>query len=153
MTFVLIIGGIDLSVGSVLALGGAVLGTSLVRDGLSLPLAAAACVGAGLACGAVNGLLVTRWMLPSFIVTLGMMEIARGGAYLITRSQTQYIGARIEIIADTSVLGLSLPFLAAVATVVAGQVLLSGTAFGRYMRAIGANEESARLSGITTGRV
>lgn len=149
MTFVLIVKGIDLSVGSVLALSMAVLGVCLVRLGLSMPVAIAACLGVGLVCGALNGLLVVAWRLPAFIVTLAMLEAARGAAYLVTESRTEYIGARIEVVADTTVLGLSLPFLVAVAIVVAGQVVLSSTPFGRRMVAIGINEEAARLSGIT----
>jgi ribose transport system permease protein len=148
MTFVLIIAGIDLSVGSVLALSGAVLGVCLVQFKWPLPLALGACLCSGLICGVLNGLVVVRWAIPSFIVTLGMLEIARGGAYLVTNSQTQYIGSAIEMIAGTSVLGLSLPFLLAVLIVVIGQVVLSHTVFGRYVIATGANEEAVRLSGI-----
>ncbi len=148
MTFVLIVGGIDLSVGSVLALGGALLGVCLVKYQLPLPVAVAACLGVGLVCGFVNGVVIARWAIASFIVTLGMMEMARGGAYLVANSQTQYIGGPIEAIAETSVLGLSLPFLVAVAVVVAGQFVLSHTVFGRRMIAVGANEDAARLSGV-----
>jgi len=148
MTFVLIIGGIDLSVGSVLALGGAVLGLALTGWGLPLPVAILLCVAAGMACGAANGLMAARWRLPSFIVTLGMLEAARGGAYLVTGSETQYIGARIEWIASLGYFGLSLPFAAACVVVVLAQFTLSRTVFGRRMFAIGGSEEVARLSGI-----
>jgi ribose transport system permease protein len=102
----------------------------------------------GLACGAFNGLVSIGWNLPSFIVTLGMLEIARGEAHFLTKSQTQYIGSVIEPIADTAVLGLSCPFLLALVLVAAGQLVLSRTVFGRYLVAIGTNEEAVRLSGI-----
>jgi ribose transport system permease protein len=148
MTFVIIIGGIDLSVGSVLALSGATLGLSLVNLNLPLPVAIVCCLCVGLICGAINGLATIRWSLPSFIVTLGMLEIARGGAYLATNSQTLYVGGAVERIAEISFLGLSLPFLVAVLIVVAGQVTLSRTVFGRYALAIGANEEVVRFSGV-----
>lgn len=148
MTYVLIIAGIDLSVGSVLALGGAVLGVCLVQWGLPLAAAIPVCLAVGLACGALNGFMTIRWQLPSFIVTLGMMEAARGGAYLVTNSKTQYIGSSIERVAETNLFGLSLPFLLAIIVVMLAQLLLSGTVFGRHMFAVGANEESARLSGI-----
>jgi ribose transport system permease protein len=148
MTFVLMLGGIDLSVGSVLGLSGVVLGACLGPLGLSLPAAVAASLLTGLACGAVNGLLTVRLALPSFIVTLGMMEIARGAAYSVSRSQTAYLGARVEWIADASLLGLSLPALLALAVSAAGQVVLSRTVFGRYVVAIGTNEEAVRLAGI-----
>jgi len=148
MTFVLIIAGIDLSVGSVMALAGAVLGVCLVRFNLPLPAAIAACLAVGIVCGLANGFVVIQWRLPAFIVTLGMLEIARGAAYLVTDSRTVYIGGPVEIIADTSILGLSLPFIIAVCVVVMGQVILSRTVFGRYLIAIGTNEEAVRLSGI-----
>ncbi len=152
MTLVLVIAGIDLSVGSVMAVSGAVLGTLSVIRGWPLPAAVTAALGVGLACGLFNGLVSVRWKLPSFIVTLGMLEIARGGAHLITQSQTQYIGASVGIIADTKLLGLSLPFWLALATVAAGQFVLSRTVFGRYLVAIGTNEEAVRLSGISPTR-
>lgn len=148
MTFVLIIAGIDLSVGSVLALSGAVLGIALVQWHLPLIPAVVVCLLVGLTCGAANGLVTIRWQLPSFIVTLGMLEIARGAAYLVTQSRTIYVGGPVEVIAETAVLGLSLPFLLAIAVVAAGQLALTRTIFGRYLVAIGANEEAVRLSGI-----
>ena len=149
MTFVLMIGGIDLSVGSVLGLAGAVLGTlCLLHFPFALPVALAAALAVGLGCGLFNGLVVVRWNMPSFIVTLGMMEIARGAAYIVTDSRTQYIGAPVGRIADASLAGLSLPFMIALAAVIAGQVVLSRTVFGRHLVAIGTNEEAVRLSGI-----
>ena len=150
MTFVLIIGGIDLSVGSILALSGAVLGVCLVRFDMPLAAGLLACLATGLLCGAINGLVVIVWRLPSFIVTLGMLEIASGGAYLLTNSQTQYIGGKVEAIADISLFGLSFPFLMAAVIVAAGQFALSHTVFGRHALALGANAEAARLSGIRT---
>ncbi|MBM4038687.1 MAG: ABC transporter permease [Planctomycetes bacterium] len=148
MTYVLILGGIDLSVGSVLALSGAVLGVCLAKGKFPLPLAIVACLGVGLACGAVNGLLAVQWRLPSFIVTLGMLEMARGAAFLVTRMETLYIGSPVAGVAKASVLGVPLSFLIAVAAVAAGQFVLARTVFGRYVVAIGTNEEAVRLSGI-----
>jgi len=148
MTFVLIIAGIDLSVGSVMALASAVLGLFLVKFNFPLPAAIAVCLVVGILCGTANGLVIIRWKLPAFIVTLGMLEIARGAAYLVTDSRTIYIGGPVEVIAEASILGLSLPFIIAVAIVVAGQLVLSRTVFGRYLIAIGTNEEAVRLSGI-----
>lgn len=153
MTLVLIIAGIDLSVGSVLALGGAVLGLALTAWGLPLLPAVILCVLVGMGCGAINGIMVARWRLPAFIVTLGMLEAARGGAYLVTGSKTHYIGASVEWINARTFMGLSLPFLIAILVVIGGQILLSHTVLGRRMFAIGGNEESARLSGIPVGRV
>jgi ribose transport system permease protein len=147
MTFVLIIAGIDLSVGSVMALSGAVLGVALVNWGLPLGLAVLVCPLVGLICGAANGLVIVRWRLPSFIVTLGMLEVARGAAYLVTDSRTIYVRS-IGVITEPVVWGLSAPFFLAIAVVAVGQLVLSRTVFGRYLVAIGTNEEAVRLSGI-----
>jgi len=148
MTYVLVIAEIDLSVGSVLGLCSGVLGVAVTQWHWPLPLAIVAGLATGLACGAFNGGVSLRWRLPSFIVTLGMLEMARGGAHAVTRSQTQYIGAPIAGIAETHVLGLSLPFLVSIAVVVIAQLVLTRTVFGRYLIAIGTNEEAVRLSGI-----
>jgi ribose transport system permease protein len=149
MTLVLIIAGIDLSVGSVMALGAAVLGVALVNWDLPLALAVILCLGTGLAAGLANGFISVRWAIPSFIVTLGMLEMARGGAYLVTGSRSVFVGAGVGAVGTPLPgLGLSPAFLLAVLVVVAGQVLLSRTVFGRYMVAIGTNPEAVRLSGI-----
>jgi ribose transport system permease protein len=149
MTFVLVVGGIDLSVGSVLALGAAILGVGLVDWGIPLPTAIGLALIAGLLCGLANGLLSVGWSIPSFIVTLGMLEVARGAAYLVTDSKTAYIGETIEPIgAPLPSLGLSPAFVLAIALVAFGEVVLSRTVLGRYAVAIGTNEEAVRLSGV-----
>lgn len=149
MTFVLIIAGIDLSVGSVLAFSGSALGVALVDWHWPLWPSVGLCLAAGVACGLANGLCTVRWSIPSFIVTLGMLEVARGGAYLFTNSQTKYIGSTIEGFGTPIPgIGLSPSFFAALSIVLIGQVILSHTVFGRYALAIGGNEESARLSGV-----
>ena len=150
---VLVAGEIDLSVGSVLAVSQGVLGVAMTQLGWSWPAAIAAGLTTGLLAGLVNGAIVVRWALPSFIVTLGMMEAARGGAYLVTGSRTQYIGTDIEWLADLSWLGLSAPFLAAVALVILAEVVLTRTVLGRQAIAIGTNEEAVRLAGVDTRRV
>lgn len=144
MTFVLIIAGIDLSVGSVMALSGAVLGVLLVQANLPVTLALPAALAVGLLCG----LVVITWSLPSFIVTLGMLEMARGATYLVTQSRTIYIPGYLDFVTETRLLGVSLPFVLAVVIVLIGQIVLSRTVFGRYMVAVGTNAEAVRLSGI-----
>lgn len=149
MTLVLVIGGIDLSVGSVLGLGGAMLGVALMDWHWPLLAAVSACLALGLVCGVVNGLVSVRLAVPSFIVTLGMLEIARGLAYLVTRSQTKYIGAPIEALArPLGGLSCSPAFLIAAAVIVLTQLVLSRSIFGRYLVAIGTNEQAVRLAGI-----
>ena len=154
MTLVVIAGGIDLSVGSVLALSGAVLGIAMAGWGWPLWPSAALCLAVGAACGLLNGSVCVAWSIPSFIVTLGMLEVARGAAYRITDSQTQYIGPRVERLAQPIAgLGISPAFLVAVAVVLIGQVLLTRTVWGRHLVAVGSNEQAARFSGLATRRI
>jgi ribose transport system permease protein len=154
MTLVLIAACIDLSVGSVMALSSGTLALARVNWQQPLPVAIALCLGIGLLAGVANGLVIVRWAIPSFIVTLGMLEVARGGAYLVTESRSVFVGAAMgNIGSPLPVLGLSPAFILAALVVVAGQVLLSKTVLGRYIVAVGANPEAARLSGIDPRRV
>src|SRR5208283_1178150 len=106
-------------------------------------------LGVGLAAGTLNGVVSVRLGIPSFIVTLGMLEIARGLAYLTTNSQTKYIGSGVESLsAPVAGLAVSPAFFIALVLIVAGQVVLSRTVFGRYLIAIGTNEQAVRLAGI-----
>ncbi|QDU80937.1 Ribose transport system permease protein RbsC [Polystyrenella longa] len=149
MTFVLIIGGIDLSVGSVFALSGVVTGVAAVQWNWPISLAMTLGVFVGGCCGFLNGFVSERWRIPSFIVTLGMLEIARGAELMIANSQTQYIGGAVEKLGmPIPGLGITPAFLIAILFVVIAQVILSKTVFGRYLFAIGNNEEAVRLSGI-----
>lgn len=151
MTFVIITAGIDLSVGAVMAFAGSMLGLAMVDWSWSLMAALPLAVFAGLLCGWVNGWVSVRFAVPSFIVTLGMMQIARGLAYLGTDSQTKYIGSPVEWLGlPIPGLGISWAFLFAVLVVVIGQVILKRTVFGRYVLVVGANEEAATFSGINT---
>ncbi|RLA28517.1 MAG: ABC transporter permease [Gammaproteobacteria bacterium] len=151
MTFVLIVAGIDLSVGSVLGFSAAVVGVAAIGWGMPLPIACLLGVGVGIICGAVNGILVSYFSLPSFIVTLGMLEMARGLAYVTTDSQTVYIGAGIQRIAlPLPGIGVSAALIFSLLLVVAAHFLLTRTVFGRYITAIGTNQKAARMSGIDT---
>ncbi len=153
MTLVILTGGIDLSVGSLLALSGAVFGQLIARSGAALPLAVAGAIVTGAGCGWLNGWITVRWRLPSFLVTLAMLEMARGAAYLVTSSQTVYLGARVDVVSAPLVAGLGPPVLVAVAVVALGQWTLDRLVFGRQVFAVGTNEESARLAGISPGRI
>ncbi len=154
MTLVLIAAGIDLSVGSVMALSSSLLALARVTWQLPLPVAVSLCLAVGLAAGLANGFITVRWSVPSFIVTLGMLEIARGGAYLVTESRSVFVGAAMgRIGVPLPGIDLSPAFLVAALVVAAGQILLSRTVLGRYIFAVGANPEAARLSGIDPRRV
>ena len=132
-----------------MAFSGTVMAVALVDRGWPFALAVAACLLVGVGCGAINGVVSVHWSIPSFIVTLGMLEMARGAAYLVTGSETKYVGQRLDWLARSiPKLGISVSFVVAIVVVVLGQVLLTRTILGRYMIAIGTNEEAVRLSGI-----
>lgn len=148
MTYVLIIAGIDLSVGSVMALAAAVAGITMVQWQWPLYLSIFVAMAVGLLAGALNGIISVAWRLPAFIVTLGMLEIARGAAYIATDSRTQYIGGPIEWLSAPSWGGVSPAFIMAIVIVIIAHLILTRSVFGRYMIGIGTNEEAMRLAGV-----
>lgn len=148
MTFVLIIAGIDLSVGSVLALSAAVVSVTYLNLHWSPWLAALSGIVVATLVGALTGLISVIWRIPTFIVSLGMLEMARGSAYQLTDSRTAYIGSSFDFLADPIMLGISPSFVIAVLVIVIGQLVLTRTIFGRHLIGIGTNEEAVRLSGI-----
>lgn len=148
MTFVIITGGIDLSVGSLVALSGVVLGT-MVAGGAPLPVAVGVGLAMGTAAGIVNGLLITLGRLPPFIATLGMMSVARGAALMVTDGRPiSGFPESLRVIATGDVLGIPTPVLIMLAIYAVAHVALTRTKLGRYTYAIGGNEEAAILSGI-----
>ncbi|MCX6381289.1 MAG: ABC transporter permease, partial [Armatimonadetes bacterium] len=153
MTYVLLIGGIDLSVGSIVGVSGSLLGLALLQWHLPLGIAIPLCLASGALIGFLNGFLTVKFALPSFIVTLGMLEAGRGLAYLLTNSQTQYIGKSVERISSANVAGLTLPFFLALFLAIVAQIVLQRTTFGRHVLAVGSNEEAGRLSGIAVKKV
>ncbi len=148
MTFVLIIAGIDLSVGSVMALAAAVAGIAMVQWHWPLYLAVFVAMGTGSIAGLLNGAISVTWRLPSFIVTLGMLEVARGAAYIATDSRTQYIGGRVEWLSAPLFGGVSPAFVIAIVIVAVAHLVLTRSVFGRHMIGIGTNEEAMRLAGV-----
>jgi ribose/xylose/arabinose/galactoside ABC-type transport system permease subunit len=148
MTFVILTGGIDLSVGSLVALSGVVLASAL-QSGLPLPLALLVGVLTGAFGGLVNGSLVTLGRLPPFIATLGMMSVARGLALLYTDGRpVSGFAASFRALATGRPLLIPVPVLATLALYVMAYLVLNRTRFGRYVYAIGGNEEATRLSGV-----
>ena len=169
MTCVIITGGIDLSVGSILALAGVVAALA-VQAGVPIVFGMLAGVLTGSVCGAANGLLVTRLRLPPFIATLGMMMVARGVALQITGARAvsglgQGFGVlgngslfRIEHVGsdgfpDVVFPGIPYPVLIMVVLMVLVSLMLTRTVLGRHIYAVGSNTEAARLSGVAVARV
>lgn len=164
MTMVIITGGIDLSVGSVLALSGTVTGL-LVKAGVPVPLGMTAGVLVGALCGLANGLIITKMRITPFVATLGMMLIARGTALQLTgAAPISQLGESFGVLGNGSLFrmvekqsnGLSkvifpgIPYPAILLLVVAigAAYLLRRRALGRHIYATGSNEEAARLSGV-----
>jgi len=146
--FVILTGGIDLSVGSVLGLCGGVTALMLA-SGVSIPVAILVGLLIGLIVGLINGLLVSRLKLPPFIATLGMLGIARGVVLLLTGAKTiAPLPDAFSAIANGFILGLpSLFWILIIITIIAAFVL-GRMIFGRYVYAVGSNAESSRLSGV-----
>ncbi len=150
---VIITGGIDLGVGSMLGLTGVVVAWLLTQQ-VSIPVAILVALLTGLLGGYANGLLITKMKLPPFIVTLGMMSIARGLAFAITGGETiRSLPKEFLEIGQGEIFGIPLPVLVMVLFAIAIGILLKSTKWGRYTYAIGGNEEAAHFSGINVNLV
>ena len=148
MTFVILSGGIDLSVGSVLAFAGVVMGSAL-EAGLPVTIAMLVAIAVGGGSGLINGLFITVGKLPPFISTLGMMSVARGFALLYTGGRSiSGFSRSFTAVANDSWLGIPIIIWILVVVYVIGWFVLRYTTMGRYTYAMGGNEEATRLSGI-----
>ena len=149
MTFVILTGGIDLSVGSVAGLTGIVLGLTLAH--LPIPLAIAVAVLAGGGIGLVSGLLINVFGLASFVVTLGMMAIGRSLAYILSgQTAISDIPGGLQDIVYTDVLGIPSNILFLLLLYGAAWAYLTSTKGGRTIYAVGSNREAARAAGLST---
>jgi ribose/xylose/arabinose/galactoside ABC-type transport system permease subunit len=152
-TFVIAAAGIDLSLGSVMGLAGVV--GALAVNALELPwvFGVLGCLAAGAACGFVNGFLNTRGGIPAFIVTLGMLGVARGAALVLTNGLPVYgLPAPLVYIGQGRPLGIPMPVIVFAATAVLAHFVLAYTRFGKYALVIGDNETAARAMGIRVDR-
>lgn len=148
MTFVIITAGIDLSVGSVLALSGVTMASAL-HAGVPLPAALLVGAGTGMFCGLLNGLLIAQGRLPPFISTLGMMSVARGTALVFTEGRSiSGFSESFRYFASGKILHFPMPVIIMVMIYVIAHVILAKTKLGRYAYAIGGNEEATILSGV-----
>lgn len=169
VTFVIITGGIDLSIGSVLALSGVTAGL-LAQKGVPVPISFAVAVVVGMICGFLNASMINYIKLPPFIATLGMMMIVRGTGLLLTDARNisdlpQSFGSlgnsaffKITHIDDngktiTDFVGIPWAVIMLLILALIFHYALSCTKFGRYVYAVGSNEEATRLSGINVVRV
>ena len=154
MTFVILTGGIDLSVGSVVAVVSVVTGYTLVTLGLPAPIGIPLALGAGAIVGLINGALVVKTGVHSFVITLGMLGIARGVALGTTGgSTTSGFDSGFLVLGQGAFLGIPIPVIIAAVVAIGAHIVLSRTVVGRHVYFVGSNEEAATLSGIKVGRI
>jgi ribose transport system permease protein len=158
-TFVIITGGIDLSVGTLMTFCAVITGVFLTYWGLPMPVGIVAAIAAGALSGAVSGTLIAKMKIPPFIATLGMMMLLKGLALVISGTRPIYFNdtPNFSMISQESLIGAVLPFLPIpngvmilFVVAVVSSLVLTRTAFGRYTFALGSNEEAVRLSGVNT---
>jgi ribose/xylose/arabinose/galactoside ABC-type transport system permease subunit/ABC-type sugar transport system substrate-binding protein len=152
VTFVIVSAGIDLSVGSVAALSATVLAWSATSGGVPVWLAVLMAVATGIACGLVNGVLVSYGKLPPFIATLAMLSVGRGLSLVISQGSPIAFPDSVSVLGNTLGGWLPVPVLVMIAAGLVTALVLSRTYIGRSMYAIGGNEEAARLSGLRVKR-
>lgn len=155
MTMVIIAGGIDLSVGSVVALSGVITGGLIAFNNYPVPVAVLCGILVGVLIGAFNGAVVATTSIPPFIVTLATMNIARGLAYVYTGGQP------IRVMSDQfNFIGagyfkdvIPMPVIYLIVIVIISAIILNNTKLGRYIYAVGGNREAARFAGISIPKV
>ena len=153
MTMIIICGGIDLSVGSILAMGG-LLGAMAMEKGWPVWVGVAVGVLAGMLCGWVNGFLTTRLRINPFIVTLGTLGIIRGLALIISNGlPVHQLPKSFAYLGEGTVLRVPFVLFVLIACAVIVHVILEHTKLGRYAFAIGSNQEAALYAGVNIGLV
>jgi ribose transport system permease protein len=152
MTLVIITAGIDLSVGSVVGLSGVIAAALMVNNNVNPVLSSIIALAVSTVIGTVNGLLITLFDLPPFIVTLGMMGAARGLAFILTNGNQIFgMPASFTALGSGYVGPIPIPVVVLAVVALAGYIVLSRTKLGAYAYAIGSNAEAARLSGVNVG--
>ncbi|MEU1035238.1 substrate-binding domain-containing protein [Streptomyces mirabilis] len=152
VTFVIVSAGIDLSVGSVAALSATVLAWMATSEGVPVWIAVILAVATGMACGLVNGVLISYGKLPPFIATLAMLSVGRGLSLVISQGSPIAFPESVSHLGDTLGGWLPVPVLVMVVMGLITALILGRTYIGRSMYAIGGNEEAARLSGLRVKR-
>jgi ribose transport system permease protein len=150
MLFVILTAGIDLSVGSIAAMG-SVLSAILVQQyapGLAVPLV----IAIGAACGLFSGMMIAYLRMPAFVMTLAMMTMARGMALIISKGQPILVGDRGAVLshfAQGFLFGVPYPVVLMFGVFIVAGIVLNFTRFGRLVKAVGSNAEAVRLSGVS----
>lgn len=154
MTFLMISGAFDLSVGAVAGMGAVICSALMVRLHWSVPAAVLATLAAGAIIGLINSFVVLKLGVPAFIATLGMLNIARGISYLISKGYTIYpLPDMVNKFGTAEPLNTSWSFIIFVIMAVIFAFVLSKTSYGRKLYAVGGNPEVARLAGISPEKI
>ena len=154
MTFVILTAGIDLSVGSLMAICGALAAGIAVRQGMDTYLSFSIALGAGLFLGAINGLMVVKGGIPPFVATLSMLAIARGLTLVYTEGRPiAGLDERFIYWGTGQVLGIPLPVIIMIVIAVVAHIITRYTPFGLHVYSTGGNEETTRLAGISPDRI
>ncbi|WP_197687435.1 ABC transporter permease [Vibrio sp. qd031] len=153
MTMIILTGGIDLSVGSMIGVAGMACALML-NAGVPPIIAVVGTLGIGLFFGAITGLMINKIRIPPLIATLGLMTALRGVAYILNDGLPIYgLPESVKFIGQGWVFGIPFPVILMVAVFIFGYVLLNKTAFGRHLYGTGGNEEASRLSGVNVERL
>jgi inositol transport system permease protein len=154
VTFVLLTGGVDLSLGSLVALTGVIAACFAHPAQYPVIIPVLMAIGAGAVCGLLNGLVITRGRVAPFIVTLGMMTAARGLALLISGGRpVSNLSREFTSLGSGDLLGVPAPIVVFAIVALASHVFLKNILLGRYIYAVGGNRNAARASGIRVDRV
>ena len=154
MTFTLLTAGIDLSVGSVMALAGALAAGLAARHGLSTPAAISLALLAGVVVGLINGLLIVKGEMPPFVATLAMLAVARGLTLVYTKGRPiAGLDDAFIWLGAGAILGVPAPVVIMALVAILSWIVLRYTRFGLHIYTTGGNEETTRLAGISTDRI
>ena len=161
VTFVIISGGIDLSIGTVMTLSAVISGVLITNMDLPVPVGIVGGIATGGLAGVANGILIARFHIPPFIATLGMLNVAKGFALVISGLKPIYFNETPEVnqaamgsLIGSLIPGLAIPNIVLVlfGAALVASLVLSKTILGRFTFALGSNEEAARLSGVSVDR-
>lgn len=153
MTFVILTGGIDLSVGSIVAIAGAVSAVTIKNTG-SISLGILAALFSGILVGFINGIIVSKGRIQAFIATLATQTVFRGVTYVFTGGNPiSGLGDSFMKLTNSRILGIPVPVIITIIVFAICAYVLTQTRYGRYVYAVGGNEDSSRLSGINVNNV
>ena len=154
MTMIIILGGIDLSVGSIIALSGCVAAACVARHGMPIPVALIIGIVIGVAFGMISGIVICKTTIPPFIVTLATMNIARGFAYVYTGgSPVRVVTKEWQFIGAGYIGPFPTPVIILIIVLIVTALLMNNTRLGRHIYAVGGNVQAARFSGISVEKV